>query len=127
MRENLRKYEDAHIDIMNFYIQVHDRKHEHIMETLELFAKEVMPEFQERHHAAPEVARAAAGRRKARDKRVDLARSSAERRVQSQRYEMPSPADIADPTFREALQKVESLIDDGDFTGASKQAARPIS
>jgi alkanesulfonate monooxygenase SsuD/methylene tetrahydromethanopterin reductase-like flavin-dependent oxidoreductase (luciferase family) len=50
VRENLRKYEDAHIDIMNFYIQVHERKHEHIMETLELFAKEVMPEFQERHH-----------------------------------------------------------------------------
>jgi alkanesulfonate monooxygenase SsuD/methylene tetrahydromethanopterin reductase-like flavin-dependent oxidoreductase (luciferase family) len=50
VRENLRKYEDAHIDIMNFYIQVHERKHEHIMETLEMFAKEVMPEFQERHH-----------------------------------------------------------------------------
>jgi alkanesulfonate monooxygenase SsuD/methylene tetrahydromethanopterin reductase-like flavin-dependent oxidoreductase (luciferase family) len=50
VRENLRKYEDAHIDIMNFYIQVHERTHEHIMETLDLFAKEVMPEFQERHH-----------------------------------------------------------------------------
>lgn len=50
VRENLRKYEDAHIDIMNFYIQVHERQHEHIMETLEMFAKEVMPEFQERHH-----------------------------------------------------------------------------
>ncbi len=50
VRENLRKYEDAHIDIMNFYIQVHERRHEDIMETLEMFAKEVMPEFQERHH-----------------------------------------------------------------------------
>jgi alkanesulfonate monooxygenase SsuD/methylene tetrahydromethanopterin reductase-like flavin-dependent oxidoreductase (luciferase family) len=50
VRENLRKYEEAHIDIMNFYIQVHERRHEHIMETLEMFAKEVMPEFQERHH-----------------------------------------------------------------------------
>ena len=49
VHENLRKYEDAHIDIMNFYIQVHERQHEHIMETLEMFAKEVMPEFQERH------------------------------------------------------------------------------
>ena len=36
---------------------------------------------------------------------------------------MPSPADIADPTFREALQKIESLMDEGDFTGASKHAA----
>jgi alkanesulfonate monooxygenase SsuD/methylene tetrahydromethanopterin reductase-like flavin-dependent oxidoreductase (luciferase family) len=50
VRENLRRYEDAHIDIMNFTMQWHERKHEHIMESLEMFAKEVMPEFKERHH-----------------------------------------------------------------------------
>jgi alkanesulfonate monooxygenase SsuD/methylene tetrahydromethanopterin reductase-like flavin-dependent oxidoreductase (luciferase family) len=50
VRENLRKYEDAHIDIIHFAIQMHERKHEHVMESLELFAKEVMPEFKERHH-----------------------------------------------------------------------------
>jgi alkanesulfonate monooxygenase SsuD/methylene tetrahydromethanopterin reductase-like flavin-dependent oxidoreductase (luciferase family) len=50
VRHNLRRYEDAHIDIMNFTIQFGQRRHEHIMETLEMFAKEVMPEFQERHH-----------------------------------------------------------------------------
>ncbi len=49
VRENLRRYEDAHIDVMNFFIQVHERKHEHIMETLEMFATQVMPEFHERH------------------------------------------------------------------------------
>jgi hypothetical protein len=49
VRQNLRRYEDAHIDIMNFTIQFGPRRHEHIMETLELFAREVMPEFQERH------------------------------------------------------------------------------
>jgi hypothetical protein len=36
---------------------------------------------------------------------------------------MPSPSDIADPTFREALRRIESLMDEGDFTGASKHAA----
>jgi hypothetical protein len=50
VRHNLRRYEEAHIDIMNFTIQFGQRRHEHIMETLEMFAKEVMPEFQDRHH-----------------------------------------------------------------------------
>jgi alkanesulfonate monooxygenase SsuD/methylene tetrahydromethanopterin reductase-like flavin-dependent oxidoreductase (luciferase family) len=49
VRENLRRFEDAHIDIMHFAIQMHERKHEWVMESLELFAKEVMPEFQDRH------------------------------------------------------------------------------
>jgi alkanesulfonate monooxygenase SsuD/methylene tetrahydromethanopterin reductase-like flavin-dependent oxidoreductase (luciferase family) len=51
VRQNLRAFEDAHVDIVNFFYQMHERKHEHIMETLEMFAKEVMPEFQERHPA----------------------------------------------------------------------------
>ena len=32
-----------------FILQCGDRKHEDIMASLELFAKEVMPEFHERH------------------------------------------------------------------------------
>jgi alkanesulfonate monooxygenase SsuD/methylene tetrahydromethanopterin reductase-like flavin-dependent oxidoreductase (luciferase family) len=49
IRDNLRRYEAAHLDAMIFIAQCGDRKHEHIMESLELFAKEVMPEFKERH------------------------------------------------------------------------------
>ncbi|HLF71704.1 MAG TPA: LLM class flavin-dependent oxidoreductase [Dehalococcoidia bacterium] len=49
IRENLRRYEDAHVDAVLFFLQCGDRKHEHIMESMELFAKQVMPEFQERH------------------------------------------------------------------------------
>jgi alkanesulfonate monooxygenase SsuD/methylene tetrahydromethanopterin reductase-like flavin-dependent oxidoreductase (luciferase family) len=49
IRNNLRRYEAAHLDAMIFIAQCGDRKHEHIMESLELFAKEVMPEFKERH------------------------------------------------------------------------------
>jgi len=49
IRENLRRYEEAHLDAMIFVAQCGDRKHEDIMASIELFAKEVMPEFQERH------------------------------------------------------------------------------
>ena len=40
----------GHVDILNLFCQCGDRKHEDIMESLELFAKEVMPEFKDRHH-----------------------------------------------------------------------------
>ena len=49
IRDTLLKYEAAHLDAMILIAQCGDRKHEHIMESLELFAKEVMPEFKERH------------------------------------------------------------------------------
>jgi alkanesulfonate monooxygenase SsuD/methylene tetrahydromethanopterin reductase-like flavin-dependent oxidoreductase (luciferase family) len=49
VRENLRRYEEAHMDIMNFSVQMPYRRHEHVMESLERFAKEVMPEFHDRH------------------------------------------------------------------------------
>ena len=35
---------------------------------------------------------------------------------------MPSPSDLSNPTFRDALQRVESLIDAGDYTAAAKAA-----
>ena len=50
IRENSLKYEAAHVDALLFLSQCGDRRHEDIMESLELFAKEVMPEFKERHH-----------------------------------------------------------------------------
>jgi alkanesulfonate monooxygenase SsuD/methylene tetrahydromethanopterin reductase-like flavin-dependent oxidoreductase (luciferase family) len=49
MRENLRRYEEANLDVMVLIAQCGDRRHEHIMESIERFAKEVMPEFKERH------------------------------------------------------------------------------
>ena len=33
---------------------------------------------------------------------------------------MPSPSDISDPAFRDALQRIEALIDAGDYTAAAK-------
>lgn len=49
IRETIRKYEAAHIDLLLFIAQCGNRRHEDIMASLELFAKDVMPEFQERH------------------------------------------------------------------------------
>jgi alkanesulfonate monooxygenase SsuD/methylene tetrahydromethanopterin reductase-like flavin-dependent oxidoreductase (luciferase family) len=49
IRDNIRQYEAAHLDILNLFSQCGDRKHEDIMASLELFAQEVMPEFKERH------------------------------------------------------------------------------
>jgi alkanesulfonate monooxygenase SsuD/methylene tetrahydromethanopterin reductase-like flavin-dependent oxidoreductase (luciferase family) len=49
IRENLKRYEEAHLDAMIFVAQCGDRRHDDIMASLELFAREVMPEFLERH------------------------------------------------------------------------------
>lgn len=50
IRENVRAYEDAHIDTLLFFSQCGDRRHDDIMESLELFGTQVLPEFKERHH-----------------------------------------------------------------------------
>ncbi len=47
-REHLRAFQDAGVDQAVFIQQGGNNKHEHICESLELFAAEVMPEFKER-------------------------------------------------------------------------------
>lgn len=51
IRELLREYEKAGVDEVIFVSQFGNNKHEHIMESFELFAREVMPEFLERDEA----------------------------------------------------------------------------
>ena len=48
LREFLRRYEAAGVDQIIFVMQAGRNKHEHIMESLELFARDVMPEFKDR-------------------------------------------------------------------------------
>lgn len=48
MRVHLRKFEEVGVDQVTFIQQAGMNKHEHICESLELFAEEVMPEFKER-------------------------------------------------------------------------------
>ena len=45
LRKKLRKFEQSHIDQIIFLNQAGKNSHEHICESLELFANEVMPEF----------------------------------------------------------------------------------
>ena len=49
LRDYLRRYEAAGVDQLIFIMQAGNNRHEHIMESLELFGREVLPEFQERH------------------------------------------------------------------------------
>jgi len=49
VREHLKRYEEQHLDVLIFVAQSGDRKHEHIMESIERFGKEVLPEFKDRH------------------------------------------------------------------------------
>lgn len=51
VRDMLSTYEENHLDVMIFVAQCGDRKHEHIMESIELFGKEILPEFKERHES----------------------------------------------------------------------------
>lgn len=48
MREHLRKFEKAGVDQVTFIQQAGMNQHSHICESLELFAKDVMPEFKQR-------------------------------------------------------------------------------
>ncbi|MPZ24774.1 MAG: LLM class flavin-dependent oxidoreductase [Dehalococcoidia bacterium] len=48
IRNRLRKIEAVGVDEVIFLSQAGNNKHEHIMESMELFAKEVMPEFKDR-------------------------------------------------------------------------------
>lgn len=52
IREFLRRYEEAGVDQLIFISQAGNNRHEHIMESLELFGKEVLPEFMERDELA---------------------------------------------------------------------------
>jgi len=49
IRRKLRKFQESNIDQVVLLNQAGKNTHEHICESLELFAKEVMPEFQEAH------------------------------------------------------------------------------
>jgi alkanesulfonate monooxygenase SsuD/methylene tetrahydromethanopterin reductase-like flavin-dependent oxidoreductase (luciferase family) len=57
IRQLIRGYEDAGVDQLIFVSQCGKNQHEHICESLELFATEVMPEFHER---APQLEKAKA-------------------------------------------------------------------
>lgn len=85
MRAHLRKFEAVGVDQVTFIQQAGMNRHEHICESLELFAAEVMPEFKER-----EAARVAA-----KDEELAPYIESAMARKQF----MPMPSDDELPVF----------------------------
>jgi alkanesulfonate monooxygenase SsuD/methylene tetrahydromethanopterin reductase-like flavin-dependent oxidoreductase (luciferase family) len=52
IRRTLRQYEEAGVDQILLIAQSGRTSHEHVCESMELFAREVMPEFHERHEEA---------------------------------------------------------------------------
>jgi alkanesulfonate monooxygenase SsuD/methylene tetrahydromethanopterin reductase-like flavin-dependent oxidoreductase (luciferase family) len=48
LREYLRRFESAGVDQVIFVMQCGTNRHEHIMEAIELFGREILPEFKER-------------------------------------------------------------------------------
>jgi alkanesulfonate monooxygenase SsuD/methylene tetrahydromethanopterin reductase-like flavin-dependent oxidoreductase (luciferase family) len=52
VRDFLRRYEECGVDQVIFIMQAGKNRHEHIMEALELFGREVLPEFKERDENA---------------------------------------------------------------------------
>jgi alkanesulfonate monooxygenase SsuD/methylene tetrahydromethanopterin reductase-like flavin-dependent oxidoreductase (luciferase family) len=52
IREFLRRYEACGVDQVIFVSQAGKNRHEHIMESLELFGREVLPEFRDRDEQA---------------------------------------------------------------------------
>jgi len=52
VREFLRRYEDAGVDQVIFVLQAGRNRHDHIMESIERFGRDILPEFAERHDAA---------------------------------------------------------------------------
>src|SRR3954452_22605591 len=52
IREYLRRFEEVGVDQVVFVSQAGNNRHEHIMESLELFGREVLPEFKEREEKA---------------------------------------------------------------------------
>jgi alkanesulfonate monooxygenase SsuD/methylene tetrahydromethanopterin reductase-like flavin-dependent oxidoreductase (luciferase family) len=51
IRDFLRRYEAAGVDQIIFVMQAGKNRHEHIMESIEIFGREILPEFVERDEA----------------------------------------------------------------------------
>jgi alkanesulfonate monooxygenase SsuD/methylene tetrahydromethanopterin reductase-like flavin-dependent oxidoreductase (luciferase family) len=48
LRQYLRRFEEAGVDQLIFVLQSGRNQHEHILESIELFGREILPEFKER-------------------------------------------------------------------------------
>jgi len=111
IREFLRRYEEAGVDQVIFVSQAGNNRHEHIMESLELFGREVLPEFMEREEqgAADKARRLEPVVEAALARRVDTAPP-----LPSPNYSFAAmPRSVADKTGSpEIKQMLEKLAED---------------
>src|SRR4051794_34137031 len=111
VREYLRRYEEAGVDQVIFVMQAGRNQHEHIMESIELFGREVLPEFAERDEAA------VAAKAKRLQPIVDAAMARKEEQYQYREigdYSFPAiPRQWADATHNEEVEQwLEKFADD---------------
>jgi hypothetical protein len=119
LREYLRRYEECGVDQVIFCYQSGKNRHEHIMEALELFGREVLPEFAERDDAA---------QRAKQQRLAPVIEQVMARKPASDHPPLPTP-DYAYPAFPRALadrfqsdefhtmlDKVGEAASDGDLT-----------
>jgi alkanesulfonate monooxygenase SsuD/methylene tetrahydromethanopterin reductase-like flavin-dependent oxidoreductase (luciferase family) len=93
LRDYLRRYEECGVDQLIFCAQVGKNRHEDIMESLELFGSEVLPEFRDRDEA----------QRRAKARRLEPVIDAAlARKPPSDHPPLPSP-DYAFPAIPRAL------------------------
>jgi alkanesulfonate monooxygenase SsuD/methylene tetrahydromethanopterin reductase-like flavin-dependent oxidoreductase (luciferase family) len=110
-RDYLRRFEEAGVDQVIFVMQAGRNEHDHIIESIEIFGREVLPEFVERDEKASAlkaerlapVVEAALARRAAADEQIDLGD-----------YEFPAiPRQWADATGSEELaHQLDRFADD---------------
>jgi alkanesulfonate monooxygenase SsuD/methylene tetrahydromethanopterin reductase-like flavin-dependent oxidoreductase (luciferase family) len=93
IRDYLRRYEECGVDQVIFCAQVGKNRHEHIMESLELFGTEVLPEFRDRDEQF----------RKAKARRLEpLVDAALARKPAADHPPLPSP-DYAFPAIPRAM------------------------
>jgi len=111
VRELLERYERAGVDQVIFVMQAGDTRHEHICESLELFASEVMPAFRERRAAteAAKAARLAPAVAAALQRRSPPRRAPAGSRI-DERAELAAAAPQARPTRRGPAGRSRRLV-----------------
>ena len=99
VRQYLRRYEEAGVDQVIFVLQAGRNRHEHIMESIELFGREVLPEFAERDAAQ----RAAKAQRLA--PAIDAALARKVRR----------PVDVSGYSFKAYVRELAELSGDAQM------------
>jgi alkanesulfonate monooxygenase SsuD/methylene tetrahydromethanopterin reductase-like flavin-dependent oxidoreductase (luciferase family) len=119
IRGYLRRYEEAGVDQIIFVMQAGNNRHEHICESLELFGREVLPEFAERDEA---LAKAKA------ERLAPVVEAAMARRVDGapplpEGYSFPAaPRRMADATQSEELKQWLEGFADASATGEGTDA-----